>query len=237
MIVTALLRALAQAGDPRFRKVLFLGVGLTLALLAALYAVVFFGVSWLVGDSVTLPFIGTVAWVSTLMSWGSLVMMMGLSVFLMIPVAAAMSSIFLDQVAEAVEEEHYPELPRVDAVPLIDGIIDGLGMLGVLLVANVLALVLYLIFAPLAPLIFYLMNGYLLGREYFTLVAMRRIGRGNAKRARKRHLATIWAAGTLMAVPLTIPFLNLLVPIFGAAAFTHIYHGLAQTDPKLSEQV
>ena len=233
MILTAFSRALAQSGDPRFRKVLFLGIGLTFLLLAAIYAIVFFVVGWLVGDSVTLPLIGTVTWVDSLLGWGSLVLMMGLSVFLMIPVAAAISSMFLDQVAEAVEEVHYPALPHVEPVPLIDGFIDGLGMLGVLIAANVLALVLYFIFAPLAPLIFYLMNGYLLGREYFTLVAMRRIGRANAKAARGRHIATIWAAGTLMALPLSIPILNLVIPIYGAATFTHVYHALSKKDPRL----
>ncbi|CAN0586031.1 unnamed protein product, partial [Ectocarpus sp. 12 AP-2014] len=136
-------------------------------------------------------------------------------------------------VAEAVEDRHYPHLPRVAPVPFMDGVVDGLGMLGVLIVANMLALVLYLIFPPLAPIIFYLMNGYLLGREYFTLVAMRRIGRENATAARKRHMATVWAAGTLMAIPLSIPILNLLVPIFGAATFTHVYHALAAKDPRL----
>ena len=234
MILTAFFRALGQAHDPRFRKVLLLGIGLTFLLLAAIYTIVFFLVGWLVGDSVTLPLIGTVTWVDSLLGWGSLVMMMGLSVFLMIPVAAAISSMFLDQVAEAVEEVHYPELPRVEPVPFVDGFVDGLGMLGVLVLANILALALYLLFPPLAPFIFYLMNGYLLGREYFTLVAMRRIGRGNAKLARKRHVATIWAAGTLMAIPLSVPILNLLVPIFGAATFTHVYHALARKDPRLS---
>jgi hypothetical protein len=29
-----------------------------------------------------------------------------------------------------------------------------------------------------------------------------------------------------MALPLTVPILNLLVPILGAATFTHIFHGL-----------
>lgn len=236
MILTAFTKALGQADDPRFRRVLFLGLGLTFALLLAIYAVVFFGVGWLVGDSVTLPLIGEITWVDDLLGWSSLVLMMGMSVFLMIPVAAAVSSMFLDQVAEAVEDRHYPELPRVDPVPLMDGFIDGLGMLGVLIVANLLALVLYLVFAPLAPFIFYLLNGYLLGREYFTVVAMRRIGRQNAKRARKRHITTIWAAGVLMAIPLTIPILNLVIPIFGAATFTHIYHALAKNDPRLTGQ-
>ncbi|MGV6846886.1 MAG: EI24 domain-containing protein [Marinibacterium sp.] len=234
MIFDAFFRALGQAGDPRFRRVLFLGVGLTILVLAAFYAGVYFLVGWLVGDNVTLPLIGTVHWVDTLLGWSSLVLMMGLSVFLMIPVASAISSMFLDDVAQAVEDRFYPELPQVDNVPILDGLIDGLGFLGVLILANLLALIIYLLVAPLAPFIFYLMNGYLLGREYFTLAAIRRIGRPAAHAARRRHILTIWAAGTLMAIPLTVPILNLIIPIFGAATFTHIFHALAAKDPKMT---
>jgi CysZ protein len=80
---------------------------------------------------------------------------------------------------------------------------------------------------PIAGLpLFYAVNGFLLGREYFTVVAMRRIGRRAAKDMRRRHGALIWMAGVLMAVPLTVPVLNLVVPIIGAATFTHIYHRL-----------
>lgn len=82
-------------------------------------------------------------------------------------------------------------------------------------------------FAPLAPFIFWGLNGFLLGREYFTVAAMRRVGRRGAQEMRKRHFVTIWVAGALMAVPLTIPLVNLLVPILGAVVFTHLYHALA----------
>jgi len=58
------------------------------------------------------------------------------------------------------------------------------------------------------------------------VVAMRRIGRRAAKDMRRKHGALIWMAGVLMAVPLTVPILNLVVPIIGAATFTHIYHRL-----------
>jgi uncharacterized protein involved in cysteine biosynthesis len=66
----------------------------------------------------------------------------------------------------------------------------------------------------------------LLGREYFMLAAMRRIGRDKAKVLRKQHIGTIWMAGTLMAMPLSIPFVNLFIPILGAATFTHLFHRL-----------
>ena len=43
---------------------------------------------------------------------------------------------------------------------------------------------------------------------------------------RRTHYVTVWAAGILMAVPLSVPLVNLLVPILGAATFTHIFHKL-----------
>ena len=72
------------------------------------------------------------------------------------------------------------------------------------------------------------MNGNLLGREYFVLVASRRIGRPAAKALRRSHWALIWTAGTLMAAPLTVPLLNLIIPVLGVASFTHLFHRLAR---------
>jgi uncharacterized protein involved in cysteine biosynthesis len=55
---------------------------------------------------------------------------------------------------------------------------------------------------------------------------MRRIGRANAKTLRKTHSGKIWLAGCLMALPLSIPLVNLVIPILGAATFTHLFHRL-----------
>ncbi len=151
---------------------------------------------------------------------------MVLSVFLMVPVASAITSMFLDDVADAVEAEHYPHLPPATPVPFGDALRDTVNFMGVLIGVNVVALVLYLMFAPFAPLIFWSVNGFLLGREYFTLAAIRRVGRTEAKRLRGKHGLTIWAAGVLMAIPLSVPLLNLVIPILGAATFTHLFHQL-----------
>ncbi|WP_193080789.1 EI24 domain-containing protein [Pseudooceanicola spongiae] len=228
VIFSAFTRAVGQVFDPRFRRVLFLGLGLTIGLLVVVTAVVMWLLGWAVGDAVTLPFVGPVTWLNDLASASGFLVMMLASVFLMIPISSAMMGFFLEEVAEAVEEEHYPHLPPAEGVPFMETLMDTLGFTGVIILANLLALILYLIFAPLAPFIFWGVNGFLLGREYFTLAAMRRIGREAAQSLRRRHAGAIWIAGTLMAVPLSIPILNLLVPIVGAATFTHIYHGLAK---------
>ncbi len=233
MIFACALKAVGQIGDPRFRKVLLLGIGLTLALLVALYT----GVLWLVqmafGDSTALPLIGEVTWVGDLVSGASLLLMIVLSAFLMVPVASAITSMFLDEVAGAVEDRHYPDLPPARSVPFGEALRDTVNFLGVIIGANTLALIFYLIFAPFAPLIFVALNGYLLGMEYFQLAAMRRIGRAGATELRRKHRITIWMAGILMALPLSVPILNLIVPILGAATFTHLYHAIrSRTRPR-----
>jgi CysZ protein len=220
-------KALGQIGDPRFRKVLFLGLGLTIALLVAFYIVVV----WLVGrvfpDTITLPWIGQVTFFETIAEGASLLAAIVASMFLMVPVASAFTGLFLDRVADAVEEKHYPHLPPARQLPILTTVGDSLAFLGVIVAANLLALVIYAIFPPFAPLIFWAMNGYLLGREFFQLAAIRRVEAGEARAMRRRHAAQIWLAGGLMAVPLTVPIVNLLVPILGAATFTHLYPRLA----------
>lgn len=226
MIPAAFLAAIGQLGDPRFQRVLLKGLGITVAIFIAVYVVFVQVVGWFLGDSVSLPWIGAVTWVDDAISWGAIPLMLLLSVFLMVPVASAITGIFLDDVAQAVEDRHYPALGPANEPSLMENIRDSIGFLGVLILANIVALVLYLIFAPLAPFIFWGLNGYLLGREYFTLAAIRRVGRDGATQLRKRHFVTIWIAGVLMVVPLTIPLVNLLVPILGAATFTHLFHRL-----------
>jgi len=224
MIPASFLAAIGQIGDRRFRWVLIQGVGLTLMLLFALYGIVFFGVQWLLPETVNIPWFGEVTFVEQLLSWGSLILMMILSVFLMIPVASAFTGMFLDEVADAVEARHYPHLPPAPRIGLADNLRESFGFLGVIVAANLVALVLYI--TPLAPFVFYGLNGFLLSREYFRMVAVRRLGREEAAAAFQRNRITIWAAGVLMAVPLTIPIMNLIIPILGAATFTHLFHKL-----------
>lgn len=226
MIFSSFFKALGQIGDRRFRRVLLLGVGLTLALLIAVYAAFLMFLQWSLGETATLPLIGEVTWIDDLLGWSSFGLMLILSVFLMVPVASAITSLFLDEVAQAVEDRHYPSLPPPPKQPMWDALRDSVNFLGVIIAANTVALFFYA-FLPLAAVfIFWALNGLLLGMEYFQLAAMRRIGRAKAKAMRRRHIGTIWLAGTLMAIPLSVPLVNLLIPILGAATFTHIFHGV-----------
>ncbi|OYX41976.1 MAG: hypothetical protein B7Z02_13935 [Rhodobacterales bacterium 32-67-9] len=226
MIFGDFLKALGQLSDRRFLKVMLLGVGLSLALLFAVYAGFVQIVGWLTPETLTLPWVGEITWVKDLLGWTSLLLMIGLSVFLMVPVASAFTGLFLDEVAEAVEERHYPQLPAAPRQKVYDLLVDSVNFFGVIVAVNVVALILYAFVGPLAPLMFWAVNGYLLGREYFQMAAMRRLGRQGARDLRKRFGGQIWVAGMLMAAPLSLPLVNLLIPVLGAATFTHMFHRL-----------
>ncbi|MBE1293770.1 MAG: hypothetical protein GJ677_14900 [Rhodobacteraceae bacterium] len=229
LAITSFGKTLTQIGDPRFRRVLFKGIGLTFVLLIAVYTAFLMFLNWIGAGQTVQELLGNISWVGDLFTFASLFLMIALSIFLMIPVASAITSLFLDEVADAVEDKHYPELPDVPRVSFSEGLKDSVNFLGVLIAANILALVLYAIFPPFSLFIFWGLNGFLLGREYFQLVAMRRVGRAEAKKLRKKHMGTIWLAGTLMAMPLVVPLLNLVIPILGAATFTHLFHQLEPT--------
>ena len=234
MIFVSFGKALAQLSDGRFLRVVVLGVILSVALLTGIYAAFLWVLETFIPNSVDIPYVGPVGGIDTLLSWGSFFLMLGLSVFLMVPVASVFSGLFLEDVAAAVEDRHYPHLPPVPRAKFMDSLIDTANFMGLLIALNVLALFFYAFAGPFIPVVFWVINGFLLGREYFTLVATRRLGRAAAKALRKRHFGKVWLAGTLMAAPLSIPLINLVIPVLGVATFTHMVQSLT-AEPSRSD--
>lgn len=231
MIWSSFTLALSQMGDARFRRVLFLGLGLTVALLFAVYFGAVWAITGFLPDTVGLPFGYSIDGLHGLLEVGSAVVILLASTVLMVPVASAFSGFFLEDVAQAVEDRHYPMLPPPGRQSLLAMMMDNLGFFALILAVNLVGLVLYLLSGPFLPLVFWALNGFLLGREYFTLVALRRVGRDGARALRSRHFWTIWGAGILMAAPLSVPLVNLFIPVLGAATFTHLFHRLSGARP------
>lgn len=228
MILGDFLKALSQLGDRRFLGVIAKGIGLAVLLLAAIYAGFVTVLPYFVPDTITLPWIGTFDGIDTLVGWASLGLMIILSIFLMVPVAAAFAGIFADDVADAVEARHYRHLPSAPQPSFGDSLVSSANFLGLVIAVNAVALIFYVFSGPFAPLVFWAVNGYLLGREYFSSIATRRLGKDGARALRKQYGGRIWLAGALMAAPLSIPLVNLLIPVLGAATFTHMFHRLSR---------
>ncbi|MCW1920004.1 EI24 domain-containing protein [Rhodobacter sp. KR11] len=228
MIFQAFFAALGQMTDPRFIRVLWRGVALSVGLLAALGLALWFGVESLIPGAVTLPVIGTVGGLGIAATIGVILAMALASVFLMVPVAAAFSALFLDEVADAVEGEHYPG-QKGTALSLSEGLADSVVLFLVMVVVSLLALALSVFLGPFGPMLFWALNGWLLGREYFQMAARRHLPRDQARALMRRHSGTLWLAGTLMAAPLSLPLVGLFIPVLGAATFTHLFQRLRNT--------
>jgi len=137
-------------------------------------------------------------------------------------VATTILSLFLDPVLTRLERKHYPALPPSFGMPLRQAIISGLRLLGLTIALNLLALPIYLLIPAINLFLFYLLNGYLLGREYFDLVALRRLD-GVAAGALWRERRGRWLlAGTAIAALLSLPVVNLAAPLVAAALMLHL---------------
>ncbi|MEL6234886.1 MAG: EI24 domain-containing protein [Pseudomonadota bacterium] len=230
MILEDFTRAVSQSFDSRFLLVLLKALALTIGLLIAFW----FGMGWLLSGlsdwSFTLPLIGEVGvgFLAVRLAWLAVALA---SALLMFPVAAIFIGFFLDEVVSAVEARFYPHLPQIRPQPFAETLADAVQFFLLMLAVNLVALVFYLISGPLAPFVFWTVNGYLLAREYFQMVAARRLPPAEARALRKKNGGEVFLAGLLMAIPLTVPVLNLIIPILGVATFAHLFHRLSGTLP------
>ena len=85
MILSSFFKALGQIGDARFRRVLFIGILLSFALLVVFNAAFLWFLQWSLEDGAELPIIGRVTWLGDLLTWGSFGLMLIFSAFLMVP--------------------------------------------------------------------------------------------------------------------------------------------------------
>ncbi|MBI1363709.1 MAG: hypothetical protein GC134_06960 [Proteobacteria bacterium] len=132
---------------------------------------------------------------------------------------------FEDRIISIVETNDYPGTPAPQERPFLPELMQDLKFVAISLTLNVLLLPLYLI--PLVgQAVFVLLNGYLMGREFFTIAAGRHMGKAEANTYRKANRITALVGGMAIAGISLIPVVNLLVPFVGIVLMVHVYHGL-----------
>lgn len=232
MIFEAARAAAKQLFSPAFRGAFFKSLGLTVLILAGLW----FAVGALF-DAYAMPWLdalvpGLPQWAGWLGLLAAIVAGLGLALalaLLIAPVTAIVAGIFLDDVAEAVERESYPQDPPGKPVPLLPGILISLKFFGIVVLGNLMALLLLLV-PGVNVIAFFVVNAYLLGREFFEFAAMRYRSEAEAKALRRRHSGTVFLAGFLIAAFLAVPLLNLLTPLFAAAMMVHLHKLVSARD-------
>lgn len=209
---------LADLFTPALISILGLTVLLNLALLLALWL----GLGYALRET-TFFSTGWLEWIADIASGFGLVVL----TLILFPVLATMIlGMFLDAAAGRVARRRYRWLGEGRSQPIGEMLAETVRFLGVVIVLNLLVLPIYLLVPAVNLAVFYLLNGYLFGREYFELVAVRWLPVREVRRLRARHRFAIFAAGVLIAIGMSIPFLNLLVPLWGVAMMVHVYAGL-----------
>jgi CysZ protein len=217
-MLTAAGQAFQQLFTPAFRAVLLKCVAFTIGLLAVLII----GIEWTFSHFVQWP-----GWIEKTIEWlGGLALVVG-SIFLIPPVSSLIAGLYVDDIAAEVESTTYPQDPPGKPVATLPAIGLALKFFVVVLAVNILAVFLLLI--PGINLIaFYLGNGYLLGREYFELAAMRHMPPDEAKQLRRANRVTVLLCGLIIAAIASVPILNLITPLFATAFMVRIFKGLSR---------
>ena len=230
-MIAALTKAIQQCSDPTFRRVLLRAVGLSLIVFVLLWILAGVLLAW--GGGWLLD------WIAAEGVWQDILeVVFGaagvggvlFASFILFPAVMVMVlSFLLEEIAQAVEARHYPSLPPARPQPIGEMLRSGLAFAAATVAINLLALPFYLLLIFLPPLnliLFYGVNGYLFGREYFEIVAFRRQSPSEAKRVRRRFRRRLFLAGILITVMMTIPIVNLFAPIVATGFMVHVFEDL-----------
>jgi CysZ protein len=232
-------KALSQMFSPPFRRVLFKSIGL------ALLTIVLVGIglnrvfSWMAENGAAWAEAtagGHTLWqlLAWVLSFAATLGIVTGAVFLMPAVTAFVGSFFVDEIGEEVERMHYPAEPPGQALPLWRALSEGIKT-ALLSIAVYLCALPFLLIAGLGLVIMFLATAYLLGREYFLLAAMRFRSPDEAKALRRAERTSVFFAGMLIAIFVSIPVLNLATPLFAMALMVHMHKRLSGRRAELIE--
>ena len=214
-------QAFSEAFTPPFRAVLLKCMAFTIGLLVLLII----GIEWTFSHFVQWP-----AWIEQSIEWlGGLALVVG-SIFLIPPVTSLIAGLYLDDIAALVERKHYPADPAGEPLPTLQAIGVGLRFFAAVLLVSLISL--FLLLVPGVNLIaYYFGNGYLLGREYFELAAMRFRPIEEARALRRANALRIFLAGLAIAAIVIIPILNLITPVFATALMVRMHKKISRENP------
>ena len=240
-MLDAAVKALSQILSPPMRSILWRSIGLALVLIVVLAIGLQRLLSWfatsgegwaeaMLGPGFQTP-LNILAWIVSIAA--GLGVVFG-AVFLMPAITSLVASLFVDDVADHVEREHYPAERPGTALPLPLAITEGVKTASLTILVYLVALP-FVLFAGAGFIIFFIATAWLLGREYFELAAMRFRSPQEAKAMRKENAATVFTAGLFIAAFVSIPIVNLATPLFGMAFMVHMHKRLSGPRPELIE--
>jgi len=213
-------KALIQTFAPAYRRVLLYSIGLAIGLIIVLGIGAHYGLTYFV----TLDWAWAQITVDILAGIGIIIG----GIFLVPPITSLIAGLFLDDVAGKVERNDFIDMAEGTALPIGRSLVLSIKFFGLMLAVNLVALLLLLV-PGVNLIVFYVANGYLLGREYFQLAAMRYRTEDEAALVRRHHSVAIFIAGLIIAVVVSIPILNLITPVFATIFMVRLHKRLTRS--------
>ena len=209
--------------DPVFAGIVLRALGLTLLLFLLLFVAAEYGLA-------RLPVSHGIRMV---LEWAAAPLFLFSMAFLGAPVAALFAALYLDAVARKVEARDYPQDAPSNGPSWRVAAMAGLRLAALVILLNIVLLPLDVTLPGLAEIGGFLANGWLLGREFFELAALRHLPRHEADALRADHLGAIFGGGLLIAILSMIPLLDIFAPLFGAAFMVHLFKRISSKGPRL----
>lgn len=217
-MIAALFKTLAQLPSPRFRRVLWRSLLATGASFVALWALLW----WVIANTALFQ----IGWLESIVdALGGFAVI--LLTWLLFPaVIGLVMGFFVDDIADAVEEKHYPRAGPGRGQPLGEILWTAARFTAILLAVNLLLLPTYFLAPGIGHLVALAANAFLLAWEYYEMVALRHLPAKEADALRKGHRGRLFVAGLPVAVLFGIPVVNLIAPIVATAMLTHVFQRL-----------
>jgi len=222
-MLSAFFRAVADFRNPALSRMIAIGLALTVTSFLVLWGVL----AVVVGH---LSLFGS-AYLNWLVDLLGAVAVLVLSWLLFPAVSTLVMGFFLDRIASAVEVANYPELGPARPVRATVVLAATARLMSLAILLNILVLPAYLLLPVANVFVFLAVNGYLFGREYFEVVALRRIDPILARQTRRRFALRLFLGGVLIAGVFAVPLVNLIAPVFATALMVHIFQALRPRDP------
>ena len=161
----------------------------------------------------------TLGWIAGTL--GSLLALIS-ALWLFLPLAVVIASLFMEPVCQAVERRWYPALPPAKGgqalAQLWEGLIIGLRVLALSLISLVVSVAI----PGAGHVLGWAITAWALGRGLFTAVAMRRMDRRQALAAYRARRVEVLIQGAALTAAGTLPLADLLLPVLGPAAMVHV---------------
>jgi len=220
----ALFKTIGMMGRPYFLIMLLLPLLIT----AAAFGVFFVIIGYLLSATAFV----SIGWLDVMLDWTAGLGTLVLAWFLFPALLPLVASVFLEQVAGRIEQREYG-LEEPPSLPVSQEVVAGAKFAGFSLFLNLIMLPLYLV-PVLMPVIYYALNSYLLGREFFESVAGRHMGRKAANALRREHRLLVLFSGLIITLCANLPLATLIAPMIGIAVAVHLVQSLVSAKDKSS---